>query len=71
MAQQNKSLTFKNATIEVEKSVYTITEYSKDDIKVYKLSDILKDWIGVDGVTISFKQVDEVEPSDEDDGEDE
>lgn len=65
------SVTFKNATINAQDG--TITEFLKDDTKVYKLADIFKDWNGVDNITFSLKQIDELPTMDEDtdDGEDE
>ena len=64
MAQLNKTVTFKNATINTQD--WTITEVTKDDTKVYDLKGVLDSWAGVDGITFSLKQVDDLEPMDED-----
>lgn len=63
MAQINKTLVFKNATIDMQDK--TITEYLKDETNVYKLDDVLNDWNKVDGITFSIKQVDDLPTSDE------
>jgi hypothetical protein len=63
MAQINKTLVFKNATIDMQDK--TITEFLKDETKVYKLDDVLNDWNKVDGITFSIKQVDDLPTSDE------
>lgn len=69
LAKQSMSLSFTNATIDVEKDL--ITENPKKDvINFYKLSDILTKWNGVEGINISFKKDDDIK-SDEDNGEDE
>ena len=55
-------LPFKNAVIDVTEG--TITEFTKDDTKVYSLKKFLKDWDGIEGISITVKQDDEI-PEDE------
>lgn len=62
MAKLSKSTSFKGAVI--SKEDMTITEYTKDDTKVYSLEKILFDWDGVEGITLTIKQDDEI-PADE------
>ena len=70
MAKQSMSLSFKNATIDIEKDL--ITELpAKDVVNFYKLSDILKQWDKIEGISISFKKDDDVKSTEDDNGEDE
>jgi superfamily I DNA and/or RNA helicase len=62
MAKINSTLTFKNAQISLEEN--TITEYTKEDIKTYVLSDILKQFEGENKfLDITFKEASELEPT--------
>jgi hypothetical protein len=54
MAKLTSSESFKNATIDTNDD--TITEYLKDDTRVYKLTDILSQWNLIDGLSITIKQ---------------
>lgn len=58
MAKISKSVSFKNATINLEDN--TITEITKDYEKVYNLSEILDAWNGVENISFSIKQDDEM-----------
>lgn len=58
----SKSVRLKNATINLDNG--TVTESSKDDVKVYRLANILKEWNNVDGVSITITKDDDV-PSEE------
>lgn len=60
MAQAKKAVAFKNAVIDVKDG--TITEYNKDDTKVYKLEDVLADWDGVEGVSLTIQQAYDIPP---------
>jgi len=62
MAKASKSITFKNATI--DKTEGTITEFTKDDTKVYSLDKVIEDWDGIEGISLTIKQDDDV-PADE------
>ena len=42
MAKASKSIAFKNAVI--DKAEGTITEFTKDDTKVYSIEKLLEDW---------------------------
>ena len=66
MAKFSKSISFKNACIDYEGDM--IVETLKDETKTYKLSKILQEWNGVDGINITFKKDDELD-SDKVDGE--
>lgn len=65
MAKQTLNYTFKGAVISLEEN--TITEYGKDDIKVYVLSEVLKKFEG-EGKTVdlSIKESSDLEPSEVD-----
>lgn len=62
MAKVSKSASFKGAVI--NKEDMTITEYTKDDSKVYSLEKLLADWDGIEGISLTIKQDDEI-PADE------
>ena len=62
MAKASKSIAFKNAVI--DKVEGTITEFTKDDTKVYSIEKLLEDWDQVEGISLTIKQDDDV-PADE------
>lgn len=62
MAKESKSVSFKNATI--NKEDMTITEFTKDDSKTYSLENVIADWDGIDGVSLTIKRDDDI-PADE------
>ena len=63
MAKISKSVSFKNAVINVDED--TIIELTKDDEKIYRLSDILHSWDGVENISFSIKQDNEMPTLDE------
>ena len=60
MAKQSMSIAFKNAMIDKENDL--ITETSKDEVKYYKLSEIIDKWNHIEGVSITIKKEDDLEP---------
>ena len=62
MAKASKSIAFKNAVI--DKTEGTITEFTKDDTKVYSLDKVIEEWDGIEGISLTIKQDDDV-PADE------
>lgn len=62
MAKISKSISLKNATITL--GDMSITEVTKDDTRVYDLEKLLKEWDGIEGVSLTIKQDDEI-PADE------
>ena len=62
MAKASKSIAFKNAVI--DKAEGTITEFTKDDTKVYSIEKLLEDWDQIEGISPTIKQDDDV-PADE------
>ena len=62
MANASKSIAFKNAVI--DKAEGTITEFTKDDTKVYSIEKLLEDWDQIEGISLTIKQDDDV-PADE------
>lgn len=62
MAKKSKSIAFKNAVI--DKADGTITEFTKDDTKVYSIEKLLEDWDGIEGISLTIKQDNEI-PADE------
>ncbi len=62
MAKASKSIAFKNAVI--DKADGTITEIMKDNSKTYSIDKLLADWDGIEGVTLTIRQDDDV-PADE------
>ena len=62
MAKISKSISLKNATITL--GDMSITEVTKDNTRVYDLEKLLKEWDGIEGVSLTIKQDDEI-PADE------
>ena len=50
--------TFKNAKIDSEKM--TITEVTKDDEYVFDLNEVLDQWNGIEGITVTIKKDEEI-----------
>jgi hypothetical protein len=62
MAKVSSTLNFKNSQISLSEN--TITEFGKDDVKVYVLSDVLRQFEGENKfLDITFKEASELEPS--------
>jgi len=64
MAKNSFKTSFSKATITKEDNIYVITEYTKDEIKGYNLSDVLDELVGVDGITLAISKDTEIEPID-------
>ena len=62
MAKISKSVSFKNAEINFEDG--TITETTKDEIKVYSIEKLLTEWSRIEGLSVTIKQDNEM-PTDE------
>lgn len=54
MAKTTKTTTFSKAVINVDDM--TITEYSKDDVRVYSIEKLLSEWNGIEGISLVIKQ---------------
>lgn len=63
MAQAKKAVTFKNAIIDMKDG--TITEFTKDETNVYNLQDVLAEWDGVEGISITIQNTSEIPPVEE------
>lgn len=62
MAKVSSTTQFKNCQISLEEN--TITEFTKEDIKTYVLSDVLKQFEGENKfLDITFKEASELEPT--------
>lgn len=57
MAQHKKSVSFKNATIDV--AAGTITEFTKDGENEYKIDDTLREFDKIDGISLTIQQTNE------------
>lgn len=55
---------FTNACITCENGVFTIEETSKDEVKVYNLTEKLEEFIGVEGISLQISKTEEL-PSEE------
>lgn len=66
MSTAVKSESFRNAVIDT--SDMTITEYDEDSVRTYSLTELLKRWDGVVGVTLTIRRSIHLPP---DDGRDE
>lgn len=54
MAKQIQSISFTNATIDV--AADEIAEFRKDDILTSRLSEVLKQFDGIEGVSLTIKR---------------
>ena len=62
MAKTTKTTTFSKAVINTDDM--TITEYIKDDVRVYSIEKLLSEWNGIEGISLTIKQDNEL-PSEE------
>lgn len=62
MAKTTRATAFSKAVINTDDM--TITEYNKDDTKVYSIEKLLSEWNGVKGISLTIKQDSEI-PSEE------
>ena len=62
MAKTTKTTTFSKAVINTDDM--TITERIKDDTRVYSIEKLLSEWNGVDGISLTIKQDNDL-PSEE------
>jgi len=58
MAKVSRSTSFKGAQLCIECN--TITEVTKDETRVYNLNKVLKEWDGVENVSITIKKEDDL-----------
>lgn len=56
MAKETKSLGFSKAKITLEDGQFIITETTKDEEKVYNLTQKLQEWVDVEGITLTIKK---------------
>ena len=62
MAKVSKSTAFKGAVI--NKEDMKITEFTKDESRTYSLEKLLDEWNGIEGISLTIKQDDDI-PADE------
>lgn len=55
---------FTNACITCEDGIFTIEETSKDEVKVYNLTEKLEEFISVEGISLQISKTEEL-PSEE------
>lgn len=60
MAKKTINLNYSNASLTIENDQYILTETTKDDIKTFNLTTVLDSIIGLEGVTITIKTVEEI-----------
>jgi len=53
MAKNSFKTSFAKAQITLEEGKFIITEYNKDDIKAYDLTEFLTGLVGVEGISLS------------------
>lgn len=63
MAKQNRTESYRNAMIDFDNM--EIVELEKESIKTYNLQEVLKRWAGIEGVAITFKFDETIEPDKE------
>jgi hypothetical protein len=64
----SKTMSFKGARIDLENM--TLVEETKDSYEEFDLMDILREWDGVENVSISIKKDDEIKPANQDERDD-
>lgn len=62
--KESKTIKFTNACITLDNEVFTITETTKDEEKVYNLSERLEEFLGVEGISLQISKTEDV-PSEE------
>lgn len=62
MSTAVKSESFRNAVIDTRDM--TITEYDEDSVRTYSLTELLKRWDGVVGVTLTIRRSIHLPPDD-------
>jgi len=62
--KETRNISFAKATITEEEGEFIITETVKDDTKVYNLTEKLREWVGIEGVSLRLTKDSEV-PSEE------
>ena len=60
MAKKTVNLNYSNASLTTEDGQYILTETTKDDTKVFNLTSVLDSIIGLEGVSITIKTVEEI-----------
>ncbi|MCM1277294.1 MAG: YonK family protein [Lachnospiraceae bacterium] len=54
MAKIQRKFAFSNAVITKENGVYMITEYEKNDMSTYNLSEVLDEFLDKDGTSLNI-----------------
>jgi hypothetical protein len=62
--KENRNISFAKATITEENGEFIITETVKDDTKVYNLTEKIREWINIEGVSLKLAKDSEI-PSEE------
>ena len=62
MAKESRNISYQKATITEENGIFMITEYLKDETKVYNLTDKLKEYVNVDGLSLKIAKDTELVP---------
>jgi hypothetical protein len=60
VAKFSSKNTFTNAVLNLDEM--TITEFTKDEVKVYDLQKILQQWDGVDGISLTIAKTADITP---------
>lgn len=63
MAFIEKCEQYKNATIDLSDN--TLTEYGRDDVRVYSIEEILKRWDGVPDIVLTIERRVDIPPTEE------
>lgn len=62
MGKVTRACSFTNAILSFDGAVWEITEIEKDDIKTFRMDDVLNMFKNVEGVSLTIKQVAPVTP---------
>ena len=64
IAKKAVNVSYTNAELTVDEGNYILTETTKDDTKIYNLSELLNSLAGNENISVTVKTVDEL-PSEE------
>lgn len=62
--KETRNISFSKAQISEENGEFIITETTKDEMKVYNLTEKLREWVNIEGISLKLSKDSEV-PSEE------
>lgn len=59
--KENRNISFAKATITEEDGEFIITETVKDETKVYNLTNKIREWVGIEGISLKLSKDSEIQ----------